>query len=83
MDPVKNKLDREQPEYAFTKKKRTAAGQNPSASQPLPEEENYKDCHLGYFSEWSRMIDLKERGRAKAGELWDVTLEKGFKHNLV
>ena len=29
------------------------------------------------------MIDLKERGRAKAGELWDVALEKGFKHNLV
>ena len=24
------------------------------------------------------MIDLKERGRAKAGELWDVALEKGF-----
>ena len=49
----------------------------------LPEEENYKDCHLRYFSEWSRMTDLKERGRAKAGGLWDVTLEKGFKHNLV
>ena len=29
------------------------------------------------------MIDLKERGRAKAGELWDVALEKGFKYNLV
>ena len=25
------------------------------------------------------MIDLKERGRAKAGELWDVAFEKGFK----
>ena len=24
------------------------------------------------------MIDLKERGRANAGELWDVALEKGF-----
>ena len=24
------------------------------------------------------MIDLKERGRAKAGELWDVAFEKGF-----
>ena len=29
------------------------------------------------------MIDLKERGRAKAGELRDVAFEKGFKHNLV
>ena len=29
------------------------------------------------------MIDLKERVRAKAEELWDVALEKGFKHNLV
>jgi len=25
------------------------------------------------------MIDLKERGRAKAGELWDVALEKETK----
>ena len=29
------------------------------------------------------MIDIKERGRAKAAELWDVTLETGFKPNLV
>ena len=29
------------------------------------------------------MINLKERGRAKAEEPWDVALEKGFKHNLV
>ena len=29
------------------------------------------------------MIDLKERGRAKTGELWDVALKKGFKHKLV
>ena len=30
------------------------------------------------------MIDLKERGSAKAGELWDVALEKRFfKHNLI
>ena len=29
------------------------------------------------------MIDLEERGRAMAGELWDVALEKDFKHKLV
>ena len=29
------------------------------------------------------MIDLKERGRAKARELLDVAFEKGFKHKLV
>ena len=28
-------------------------------------------------------MDLEERGRAKAGELWDVALEKGLKHYLV
>ena len=68
MDLVKNKLDREQPENAFTADK---SGQRASLCLK-------KDCHLGYFSEWSRMIDLKERGRAKAGELWDVALEKCF-----
>ena len=29
------------------------------------------------------IMDLEERGRAKAGELCDVALEKGLKHYLV
>ena len=36
-----------------------------------------------YSSVWSRVVDLEERGRAKAGELWDVALEEGLKHFLV
>ena len=28
-------------------------------------------------------MDLEERGHAKAGELWDVALEKRLKHHLV
>ena len=32
---------------------------------------------------WSRIMDLEQRGRAKAGELWDVALEKDLKHFLV
>ena len=35
----------------------------------LPEEENYKDCHLEYSSEWSRIVDIEGREPAKAGEL--------------
>ena len=30
--------------------------------QPLPEEENYKYCHLEYSSVWSRIMELEERG---------------------
>ena len=79
MDPVKHKLHRKQPENAFTKRKRTAD----KSLQPLPEEETYKDCHFENSSVWSPIMDLEERGRAKAGELWDVALEKGLKHYLI
>ena len=49
----------------FYYEKRTAD----KSLEPLPEEDNYKDCHLEYSSIWSRIMDLEERGRAKAGEL--------------
>ena len=38
---------------------------------------------LEYSSVWSRIMDLEERGRAKAGELCDVALERGLEHYLV
>ena len=34
-------------------------------------------------SVWSRIMDLEERGRAKAEDLWDVDLERVLKHYLV
>ena len=51
--------------------------------QPLPEKENYKDSRLENSSVWSRIMDPEEREHTKAGDLWDVALEKGLKHFLV
>ena len=51
--------------------------------QALCEEENYKGWHLEYSSVGSPIVELQERGRAEAGELWDVALEKGLKQYLV
>ena len=40
----------------------------------MPEEENYKDCHLEYSSIWRRIMDLQERGcavrRLENCEMW-------------
>ena len=51
--------------------------------QPLPEEENYIDCHLEYPSVLSRIVDLEERGHEEARKLCDVALDKGLKHFMV
>ena len=44
---------------AFTKRKDLL-----TKALALPEEENYKDCHMEYSSVWSRIMELEERGRA-------------------
>ena len=51
--------------------------------QPLPEEENYIDCHLEYSSVWSQIVDLEERGHEEARKLCGVALDKGLKHFMV
>ena len=70
---MKKKLHLKQPENAFTKRKELLT-------------RAFSLCLKKRITEtviWSPIMDLEERGHAKAGELWDVALEKRLKHHLV